>query len=125
MGGESVAPASSQGEFVAAPVPKTEQRRSPRSSVRIPVALRHEGERFKGTTLVVNRHGALLGALRNIPLGDIFELENVRNRVFCHCRVVFHGGLEKDGFFRIGVEMLEAHPAVWGADYAPGPTSPV
>ena len=100
--------------------PKVELRRSPRSSVRIPVALRHEGERFKGTTLVVNKHGALIGSMRNVPLGDIFELENVRNRVFCHCRVVFHGGLATDGFFRIGVEMLEAHPAVWGADYALG-----
>ena len=105
--------------------PRTEQRRSPRSNTRIPVALRHEGERFKGTTLVVNRHGALVGALRNVPVGDIFELENVRNRVFCHCRVVWHGGLDKDGFFRLGVEMLEAHPGVWGADYAPGPSSPV
>ena len=101
--------------------PKAELRRSPRSSVRIPVALRHEGERFKGTTLVVNSHGALLGALRNIPLGDIFELENLRTRLFCHCRVVWHGGLDKEGFFRLGVEMLEAHGAVWGSDYAPGP----
>ena len=102
------------------PVVRTEMRRSPRSSVRIPVALRHEGERFKGTTFVVNAHGALVGAHRNIPMGDIFELENVRNRVFCHCRVVFHGGLASDGFFRLGVEMLEAHPAVWGADYSVG-----
>ena len=44
----------------------------------------------------------------------------MRNRVFCHCRVVYHGGLGTDGFFRLGVEMLEAHPAVWGADYAFG-----
>ncbi|HTS01244.1 MAG TPA: PilZ domain-containing protein [Thermoanaerobaculia bacterium] len=109
-----------EGEFVAEPVLREEQRRSPRSSVRIPVALRHEGERFKGTTLVVNRHGALVGAQRNVPMGDIFELENVRNRVFCHCRVVYQGGLGSDGFFRIGVEMLEAHPAVWGADYILG-----
>jgi hypothetical protein len=100
--------------------PRSDLRRSPRSSVRIPIALRHEGERFKGTTFVVNAHGGLVGAHRNIPMGDIFELENVRNRVFCHCRVVFHGGLASDGFFRLGVEMLEAHPAVWGADYAVG-----
>ena len=103
--------------------PKPELRRSPRSSVRIPIALRHEGERFKVTTLVVNKHGALVGAMRNVPMGDIFELENVRNRVFCHCRVVWHGGLASDGFFRIGVEMLEAHPAVWGADYSFGSTA--
>ena len=91
--------------------------------MRIPVALRHEGERFKGTTFVVNAHGGLVGAHRNIPMGDIFELENVRNRVFCHCRVVYNGGLGTDGFFRLGVEMLEAHPAVWGADYAAGPAA--
>lgn len=101
-------------------VPRADLRRSPRSSVRIPVALRHEGERFKGSTFIVNAHGGLVGAHRNIPLGDLFELENVRNRVFCHCRVVYHGGLGTDGFFRLGVEMLEAHPAVWGADYAFG-----
>lgn len=84
------------------------------------MALRHEGERFKGSTLVVNAHGGLVGAPRNVPLGDLFELENVRNRVFCHCRVVYSGGLGTDGFFRLGVEMLEAHPAVWGADYVSG-----
>jgi hypothetical protein len=105
---------------VSEPAPRTESRRSPRSSVRIPIGLRHEGERFKGTTFVVNKHGALVGAHRNIPKGDIFELENVRNRVLCHCRVVWHGGLSPDGFFRLGVEMLEAHPAVWGADYTLG-----
>jgi hypothetical protein len=105
---------------VSSPVPRADLRRSPRRSVRIPVALRHEGERFKGSTFVVNAHGGLVGAHRNIPLGDLFELENVRNRVFCHCRVVYHGGLGTDGFFRLGVEMLEAHPAVWGADYASG-----
>lgn len=103
---------------------RTEQRRSPRSNVRIPVALRHEGERFKGTTLVVNTHGALVAAHRNVPMGDFFELENVRNRVFCHFRVVYHGGLASDGFFRLGVEMLEAHPAVWGADYTLGAPAP-
>jgi hypothetical protein len=86
--------------------------------VRIPIALRHEGERFKGTTFVVNAHGALVGAHRNIPLGDRFEVENVRNRVFCHFRVVYHGGLAADGFFRLGVEMLEAHPGLWGGDYS-------
>jgi hypothetical protein len=99
---------------------RTEMRRSQRSSVRIPIALRHEGERFKGTTLVVNREGALVGAHRNIPMGDFFELENVRNRVFCHCRVVFQGGLASDGLFRLGVEMLEVDPVLWGADYVPG-----
>jgi hypothetical protein len=105
---------------MAKAAPKVEQRRSPRSDARIPVALRHEGERFKGTTFVVNAHGALVGAHRNVPLGDIFELENVRNRVFSHCRVVYHGGLESDGFFRLGVELLEAHPGVWGVDYPLG-----
>lgn len=109
---------------MAEPNPRTEQRRSPRSSARIPVALRHEGERFKGTTLVVNSHGALVGAHRNIPMGDIFELENVRNRMFCHCRVVYQGGLASDGFFRLGVEMLEAHPAVWGSAYDFGASAP-
>lgn len=108
---------------MAETAPKTELRRSPRCSVRIPVALRHEGERSKGTTLVVNAHGALVGSHRNIPLGDVFELENVRTRLFCHCRVVFHGGLGSDGFFRLGIEMLEAHAAVWGADYAFGAPS--
>ena len=54
--------------------PRVELRRSPRSGVRIPIALRHEGERFKGTTFVVNAHGALVGAHRNIPLGDRFEV---------------------------------------------------
>jgi len=112
------------GDSVSGVRRRAELRRSQRVAVRIPVALRHEGERSRGTTLVVNGHGALVGAHRNVPLGDRFELENVRNRVFCHCRVVFHGGLSEDGFFRLGIEMLEPHPAVWGPDYAPAAPSP-
>jgi hypothetical protein len=95
-----------------------ELRRSPRVALAIPIALRWEGQRFSGSTLVVNSHGALVHAARNITVGDIFELENVRTRVLCHCRVAWQGGLDRTGFFKLGVEMLEAHPAVWGSDYS-------
>lgn len=93
-------------------------RRSPRVDLSIPVALRWEGERFGGSTLSVNTHGGRLYAQRNVAVGDIFELENVRTRVLCHCRVLWQGGLDHTGFFKLGVEMLEAHPSVWGSDYA-------
>jgi hypothetical protein len=95
-----------------------ELRRSPRVALSIPIALRWEGQRFSGSTLVVNNHGALVYAARNITLGDIFELENVRSRVLCHCRVVWPAGSDRTGFFKLGVEMLESHPAVWGSDYS-------
>lgn len=92
-------------------------RRSPRVPLSIPIALRWEGERFGGSTLVVNTHGARVYAERNVAVGDIFELENVRTRVLCHCRVVWQAGLDQTGFFKLGVEMLESNPAVWGSDY--------
>jgi hypothetical protein len=95
-----------------------ELRRSPRVALRIPIALRWEGERFSGSTLIVNSHGALLYAQRNVTVGDIFELENVRTRVHCHCRVVWQAGLDQSGFFKLGVEMLESNPQVWGSDYS-------
>jgi hypothetical protein len=95
-----------------------ELRRSPRVVLSIPIALRWEGQRFSGSTLIVNIHGALVYAARNITVGDIFELENVRTRVLCHCRVMWQAGSDPSGFFRLGVEMLEAHPAVWGSDYS-------
>ena len=66
----------------------------------------------------MNSHGALLYAQRNITVGDIFELENVRTRVHCHCRVVWQAGLDQTGFFKLGVEMLEANPQVWGSEYS-------
>jgi len=94
-----------------------ELRRSPRVALRIPISMRWEGERFNGSTLIVNTHGALLYAQRNVEVGDIFELENVRTRVICHCRVVWQAGLDQTGFFKLGVEMLESNPAVWGSDY--------
>jgi hypothetical protein len=103
---------------VPSPAAQHEQRRSPRVSLRVPLGLRWEGERFVGSTLIVNGHGALLFAQRNVTVGDIFELENVRTRVFCHCRVVWQGGSDQTGFFRLGVEMLESNPGVWGSDYS-------
>ena len=51
-----------------------ELRRSPRVALTIPIALRWEGERYRGSTFVVNNHGALAYAARNITVGDIFEL---------------------------------------------------
>lgn len=95
-----------------------ELRQSPRVALRIPLGLRWEGQRFIGSTLIVNSHGALLYAQRNVTVGDIFELENVRTRVLCHCRVVWQAGLDQTGFFKLGVEMLESNPAVWGSDYS-------
>jgi hypothetical protein len=80
--------------------------------------MRWEGQRFVGSTLIVNSHGALLYAQRNVTVGDIFELENVRTRVYCHCRVVWQAGLDQTGFFKLGVEMLESNPGVWGSDYS-------
>ena len=80
--------------------------------------MRWEGQRFSGSTLIVNSHGALVYAQRNVAAGDIFELENVRTRVLCHCWSVWQGGLDQTGFFKLGVEMLEPDPAVWGSEYA-------
>ncbi len=100
------------------PAAYLEPRRSPRVALRIPIALRWEGHRFSGSTLVVNCHGALMYAQQNLLVGEIFELENVRTRVFCHCRVVWQRGLDQTGFFKLGVEMLEARPAMWGPDYS-------
>ena len=94
-----------------------ELRQSPRVALRIPISMRWEGQRFNGSTLIVNSHGALVYAQRNIAVGDIFELENVRTRVMCHCWAVWRAGLDQTGFFKLGVEMLESNPAVWGLDY--------
>ncbi len=95
-----------------------ELRRSPRVALRIPIGLRWEGQRFTGSTLIVNNHGALLYAQRNVTVGDICELENMRTRVHTHCRVVWQAGLDQTGFFKLGVEMLEANPQMWGSDYS-------
>lgn len=100
------------------PEAHSSERRSPRVALSMPIALRWEGERFGGSTLIVNTHGARVYAQRNVAVGEIFELENVRTRVLCHCRVLWQGGLDHTGFFKLGVEMLEAHPSVWGSDYA-------
>lgn len=95
-----------------------ELRQSLRVALRIPISMRWEGQRFNGSTLIVNSYGALVYARRNVAVGDIFELENVRTRVLCHCRVVWQAGLDQTGFFKLGVEMLESNPAVWGSDYS-------
>jgi hypothetical protein len=100
------------------PVSFDELRRSPRVALRIPLGLRWEGQRFTGSTLIVNSHGALVYAQRNVTMGDMFELESVPTRSHCHCRVVWQSGLDQTGFFKLGVEMLEPNPLVWGSEYA-------
>jgi len=42
---------------------------------------------------------------------------NQKTKESTPCRVAWAGGEERPGLYKIGVEMLEDHPAFWGPEY--------
>jgi hypothetical protein len=50
------------------------------------------------------------------------EMQNQKTKESTPCRVAWLGGEDRPGVYKIGLEMLEDHPAFWGREY-PAPTS--
>jgi hypothetical protein len=94
-----------------------ELRRSPRVTLKVPLRVERTGMACNGHTAVVNRHGALiLCPLRCDPetAVDVWNLETGERASF---RVVWSGGEDLPGLYKLGLELQEDRPSFWGAEY--------
>ncbi len=102
----------------------TETRRSPRVLASIPILVAGEGPLYKGHTAVVNRHGALILVPTPYPVNATVEIQNQETSESAKFRVVWLGGLQRPGLYKIGVELLEERPDFWNVDYAEAAPAP-
>jgi hypothetical protein len=95
----------------------SELRRSPRLVSRFPLVLISEGAPVVAYSMVINRHGAMVMAAESFPKGAHLEMQNQKTKESTPCSVVWNGGEERPGLYKMGLEMLEDHPHFWGQDY--------
>ena len=94
-----------------------EARRSLRVLAQIPILITGEGPLHNGHTAVVNRHGAMVLVPENYPLGTIVEIKNLASSQCAKCEVVWLGGEDRPGTYKLGIELQEELPEFWGVDY--------
>ncbi len=94
-----------------------ETRRSPRVLERVPILIAGEGPLYSAHTAVVNRHGALILSPMNYPDESVVEIQNQTTGECAKCRVVWNGGEERPGIYKLGIELIEELPEFWGVDY--------
>ena len=95
----------------------SEARRSPRVLAQIPVLIRGEGSECSAHTAVVNRHGAMVLSSENYPLESVVEIQNLATDERAKCEVVWFGGEDRPGTYKLGIQLLEELPEFWGVDY--------
>jgi hypothetical protein len=95
----------------------SELRRSPRIVSRFPLVLISEGAPVVAYTAVISRHGAMVMAAEAYPSGTHLEMQNQKTKESTPCRVVWIGGEQRPGLYKMGLEMLEDHPGFWGNEY--------
>lgn len=102
----------------------TEQRRSTRLSIAVPVTISGQntrGEMYReGTrTIVINRHGACIATAQPLAPGLELAIENPPLRITVQGRIIHVSAPAPDsGSYEIGVELLEPKN-VWGIQYPP------
>lgn len=65
---------------------------------------------------MVNRQGALILASENHPIDAVLEIRNVNTGQSAQGRVVWHGGEQQAGVYKIGIELIGELPQFWGVD---------
>ena len=100
----------------------SESRRSPRVALSIRLVLRiplelsgeREGSSCSAETAVVNQHGALVLSQMPFSVGEIVQVENMRNGIGARFKIVWYGGEDFPGRHKLGLEMVDHRAAFWG-----------
>jgi hypothetical protein len=90
-------------------------RRSERVMARIPVILKREGRAITAVTGVVNDEGGLVISPEDLPLGYVCPMQHFDTKKTAKVRVVWNGGLDELGSYKLGVEFVDEAPGFWGA----------
>jgi hypothetical protein len=98
---------------------RADGRRSLRIALKIPIAVWGDGAAaVRAHTVVVNRHGALILAPRPFDAETFLKVLNQESGQTVLCRVVWCGGQDLPGLYKIGIEILAAVPGFWGEQHA-------
>jgi hypothetical protein len=94
-----------------------EGRRSPRILFQVPLRISADGAMVRGHTVVVNRQGALVLSPLRVSEETLLKVENALNGASLLCRVVFCGGEELPGLYKLGIEILGPAAGFWGNEF--------
>ena len=67
--------------------------------------------------LLVNRHGAMILCPVRYPEGSMLEVFTMATRQSARFRVVWSGGEDLPGRYKVGLELLDERPSFWGPEY--------
>lgn len=94
-----------------------EGRRSPRVLLRLSVLIEDPPPVCPARTAVVNRNGALILSPRPYPEEAILRIRHLEWTGAAPFKVVFSGGQDETGSYKLGVELLDERRDFWGPDY--------
>ena len=94
-----------------------EKRRSRRTASKVPLEIRVIDTHRVVLTAVINRHGALIHSPVPWAIGTLLEIRNQKTGVCAQGRVVWSGGEDVPGSYKLGVEFEAEMSEFWGDDY--------
>jgi len=71
------------------------------------------------TTAVINLHGAFILVPEEYPAGCQLEVKNEQTGLSVHGRVVWTGGKDSEGSYKLGIEFESVATDFWGLAYDP------
>jgi hypothetical protein len=101
-----------------------EVRRSTRVLARLNVLITSAAGSHNALTAVVNRNGALILCPVAYPVDTALQVRNMATGQSADSRVVWSGGPDNSGLFKLGIQLNEDRPEFWGVEYAPPPPEP-
>lgn len=73
---------------------------------------------------MVNRHGALILSPVVYPQDTTIEVQNQTTGESAKFRVVWSGGQDRPGLYKLGIELVDELPEFWGVDYETAVAAP-
>jgi hypothetical protein len=96
-----------------------EKRRSRRIVAQIPLRVRRVEDPQNATTAVINLHGAFILVPEEYPAGSHLEIKNEQTGLGVHGHVVWSGGKDSAGCYKLGIEFESVAAGFWGLAYDP------
>ena len=92
-----------------------EARRSARVLLSLPIELQGDGRAVRAHTVVVNRHGAMVLCPLPYRADQLLRIRDLSRGETALCRVVWCGGEDLPGLFKLGIEIGAVD--FWGRAY--------
>jgi hypothetical protein len=99
--------------------PMKENRRSRRIVAQIPIRVQRVTKPQNATTAVINLHGAFIIVPEEYTAGSQLEIKNEQTGLCVNGRVVWTGGKDSSGRYKLGIEFESVASGFWGLAYDP------